>query len=88
MQKPGSLPTRDGAHTACTAADLYKEGGNDVLGIDHSWDAQVLDAVLVEDGGSRLEPRNVLCAVQELWHDDACAHAHECEQLLQVSAFL
>ena len=41
--------------------NLHKEGGNDGLGIDEAGNTQVLDALVVKDGGASLEPGDVLC---------------------------
>ncbi|MCJ1461841.1 hypothetical protein MMC07_000440 [Pseudocyphellaria aurata] len=55
--------------------NLDKEGSHDVLGVDDSWNTQVLDAVLVKDGSASLEPGDVLGAIKELRHDAACTEA-------------
>lgn len=52
--------------------DLHNEGGDDVLGVDQSWDAQVLDALGAEDGGASLKPGHVVGAVQQLRHHNTC----------------
>ena len=51
---------------------LHQQGGHNGPGIDQAWDAQVLDALVAEDGGSGLEPGHVVGAVQQLGHDHAC----------------
>ena len=59
-----------------TLAYLDKEGSNNAPGIDESWDPQVLDALLGEDGGTSLKPRHVVCAVEELRDDATCINRH------------
>ena len=57
-------------------AHLDKEGSNNAPGIDESWDPQVLDALLGEDGGTSLKPGHMVCAVEELRDDATWTNRH------------
>ena len=46
--------------SAWLGADLHEEGGDDGSGVDEAGDAQVLDALVAEDGGTSLEPGDVV----------------------------
>lgn len=57
------LATRRGPH-------LHGDGGDNVLGIDEAWHAQVLDALGGKDGRASVKPGHVAGAVQQLRHND------------------
>lgn len=46
---------------------LGAEGEEDGAGVDEAWDSKVLDALAVKDGGARLEPGDVVGAIEQLW---------------------
>lgn len=55
---------------------LDDQGGHNGVCVDQAGDAQVLQARGVKDLGARVEPSNVVCALQQLWHDAAERSQH------------